>query len=207
MSENSEAVKKWRETSKQRMIDSMGGKCQLCGYSRCNDSLEFHHLNPNQKDLSFGGIRANIVSWAKIVIELRKCILLCSNCHKEVHRGISQIPKEFSTFDEDFSDYRKLKIVELGKGDTNFKNCRCVYYDKCPGCGKLKPAKNKWCSLKCDRKNRRKVDWDKIELSKMFDQYKNKSKIAKILGVSEHLIRKRLKECSRVAKLVDAKNC
>lgn len=51
--------------------------------------LEFHHLDPSQKDfvLSGGATR----SWNKIVAEIDKCIVLCSNCHKKVHAGLLMI--------------------------------------------------------------------------------------------------------------------
>ena len=38
-----------------------------------------------QKDFSLSSTRANPKNWDSIVKELKKCILLCSNCHKEHH--------------------------------------------------------------------------------------------------------------------------
>jgi len=109
MSQKSEAVKNWRRNTKERMVSSMGGCCQICGYNKTNKALEFHHLDPKEKEMGFGAVRGNIVSWNKIATELRKCILLCSNCHKEVHEGLTEIPKDFSKFDESFFDYKSLK--------------------------------------------------------------------------------------------------
>jgi hypothetical protein len=40
-------VKKKR---KQEMIDKMGGKCSMCGYSKCLSALEFHHVEPSTKE-------------------------------------------------------------------------------------------------------------------------------------------------------------
>ena len=62
---SAEAVKKWRRETKKRMIDSMGGECQLCGYNKCQEALELHHINPDEKELSFGAIRANPKAWLK----------------------------------------------------------------------------------------------------------------------------------------------
>lgn len=62
----------------------LGGKCEHCGYSKCIAALEFHHTDPTKKDFSIaatGSTRA----WKKIEIELKKCKLLCSNCHREQH--------------------------------------------------------------------------------------------------------------------------
>ena len=57
--------------------------CSICGYNKCNRSLEFHHRDPNEKD--FGISSSKVLSWDKIKIELDKCDLVCSNCHGEIH--------------------------------------------------------------------------------------------------------------------------
>lgn len=59
--------------------------CVLCheGDPCC---LEFHHLDPAQKDLEIS-VALRRWSWAKIVSEIEKCVVLCSNCHKKVHAG------------------------------------------------------------------------------------------------------------------------
>lgn len=38
----------------------MGGKCALCGYNRCHDSLALHHLDPKAKDFSFGELEQTL---------------------------------------------------------------------------------------------------------------------------------------------------
>ena len=45
MSRISKNVANWRKRNKERMIKCMGGKCQICGYNKCNEALEFHHLD------------------------------------------------------------------------------------------------------------------------------------------------------------------
>jgi len=109
MSKQSEKVKTWRKNSKSRIIDSMGGKCCICSYCKCNNALSLHHLDPSIKEFGFGAIRANCKNWESIVNELRKCILLCNNCHSEVHAGISIIPIDAPKFNEDFADYKSIK--------------------------------------------------------------------------------------------------
>jgi 5-methylcytosine-specific restriction endonuclease McrA len=109
MSKSSEAVKRWRKNTKARMVEAMGGKCQICSYDKTHKALEFHHIDPTEKEMAFGETRANNVKWAKLVEELRKCILLCSNCHKEVHEGITQLPQKFNSFNEDFAEYKNTK--------------------------------------------------------------------------------------------------
>ena len=100
------AVKNWRKNTKARMVAAMGGKCQICGYDKCLNALAFHHINPTEKELSFNKMRANPQGWLTIVSELRKCILLCNNCHSEIHAGETSLPTKFVSFNEDYVDYK-----------------------------------------------------------------------------------------------------
>jgi predicted HNH restriction endonuclease len=62
----------------------LGGKCFLCGYKKCKDALEFHHLNSNQKE--FGVSKDGLTrSWERVKNEIANYILVCSNCHRELH--------------------------------------------------------------------------------------------------------------------------
>jgi hypothetical protein len=57
--------------------------CDKCGYIKCAAALDFHHINPSKK--KFG---INQVNWSnsnRVKLELKKCILLCKNCHSELH--------------------------------------------------------------------------------------------------------------------------
>ena len=78
------AVNKRRRKIRQTAIEYKGGRCQTCGYNRCIDALEFHHSNSSGKDFSISA-KGYTRSWAKVKEELDKCILLCANCHREVH--------------------------------------------------------------------------------------------------------------------------
>lgn len=77
------AVLKRQQLFKQNCIDYKGGKCSVCAYDKCNAALEFHHLDPNQKDFSIAD--SNSVFTNEVKHELDKCILLCANCHREIH--------------------------------------------------------------------------------------------------------------------------
>ena len=109
MSNSAEAVKRWRKNSKTKMVEAMGGACQCCGYSTCTEALAFHHIDPTVKDMGFGDTRANPKKWEKIVEELRKCVLVCHNCHSEIHAGVRQLPKTYAKFDEEYADWRKVE--------------------------------------------------------------------------------------------------
>jgi hypothetical protein len=66
---------------KEKALTYKGGRCSKCSYNKCKRALSFHHVDPSQKDFNIGTLR----SWGKIKTELDKCILLCMNCHHEVH--------------------------------------------------------------------------------------------------------------------------
>ncbi len=66
-------------------VSLLGGKCSRCGYDKCIDALEFHHRDPSVKDRT---VRQAIRrSWGRgrIEKEIRKCDLVCRNCHAEIH--------------------------------------------------------------------------------------------------------------------------
>src|SRR5260370_7968421 len=89
--EQVQRVSAHRKRLKARSIEYKGGRCQLCGYNKCNAALEFHHLNKGEK--SFGLSRKGITrSWESIRKELDKCVLICANSHLEVEAGVTSVP-------------------------------------------------------------------------------------------------------------------
>lgn len=88
-----QSVKKYRHNKKQKCVDYKGGSCSICGYKKCLQSLEFHHLNPKEKDFTISS--KNHLNMDDTKKELDKCVLLCRNCHAEVHAGVTllNIPK------------------------------------------------------------------------------------------------------------------
>jgi len=84
------AVVKRRKKLKDMAIEYGGGKCQVCGYDRCKRALSFHHKEPSQKDFGLSS-RGLTRSWEKTKIEIDKCILVCANCHMEIHEGMVNI--------------------------------------------------------------------------------------------------------------------
>lgn len=84
------AVANRRRKLRAKAIEYGGGKCHICGYDTCTRALSFHHKDPSQKDFGLSA-RGLTRSWDKIKVELDKCILLCANCHMEVHEGITKL--------------------------------------------------------------------------------------------------------------------
>lgn len=78
-------IKLFREQRKQSIIIALGGKCQLCGYNKVNRNLAFHHLRDKEFDLSSRTFQR---SWGNVIPEILKCVLVCHNCHGEIHEGI-----------------------------------------------------------------------------------------------------------------------
>ena len=80
-------VKAKRIALRQRAVDYLGGCCKLCGYKAYIEAFDFHHIDPLNKsfDISDSPTRG----WEKTKIELDKCVLLCANCHRETHEGLT----------------------------------------------------------------------------------------------------------------------
>ncbi len=84
---HAQAISIKRKAIKKALIMRKGGRCERCGYDRCMRALEFHHLDPTQKD--FGISKTITKSFSNLVKETDKCILLCANCHAEEHQRLS----------------------------------------------------------------------------------------------------------------------
>lgn len=98
MSSNARKVKRWRIKTKKRMIAALGNNCCICGYNNCRDSLTFHHLNPKEKRYTISQLLSKIRPWEEIAEELEKCVLVCTNCHAEIHAGVTKVPKYAKRF-------------------------------------------------------------------------------------------------------------
>jgi transposase-like protein len=86
-----ERVSQRRRTIKRKLVAEAGGKCLICGYDRCQQVLQFHHLDPSTKTFHLAQ-RGASRSLAQARAEARKCVLLCANCHGEVEAGIATVP-------------------------------------------------------------------------------------------------------------------
>ncbi len=57
-------------------------RCERCGEDHIA-CLDFHHTR--DKDFNIGGAIYSCISKKKILAEVEKCIVLCSNCHRKEH--------------------------------------------------------------------------------------------------------------------------
>lgn len=78
------------QNRKEWAVEYMGGCCSMCGYDKCIRALEFHHLDPTTKSKDYD---KKFDTWSidKKKQELDKCIMVCSNCHREIHSKINRI--------------------------------------------------------------------------------------------------------------------
>ena len=92
---NVKYVTKCREKNHDIVLARGGAKCRRCGYDKCSSALEFHHIDPKTK--KFGVRDGNTRSLKSMIAESEKCVLLCSNCHRELHCGIWKIEEITTT--------------------------------------------------------------------------------------------------------------
>ena len=83
---NSCRSNKARLKNKLKYIEYKGGKCEICGYSKLIQALEFHHLIKKDKLFVISGNHTR--KWDSVKKELDKCILVCANCHREIEYGL-----------------------------------------------------------------------------------------------------------------------
>jgi len=79
------AQKKRGIQRKIEIVEMFGGKCSRCGYKKNMSALSFHHTDPKKKDFKLDVRSLSNRKFAYIQNELKKCILVCNNCHAEIH--------------------------------------------------------------------------------------------------------------------------
>lgn len=88
MCKNKEEVSKLKQMKKM-CLEYKGHFCTNCNYSRNQAALEFHHLDPNEKEFEISNFKKTSILKTGMTKELKeeldKCIVLCSNCHRELH--------------------------------------------------------------------------------------------------------------------------
>lgn len=84
------AVVDSRRRLKVRAVDRMGGRCLGCERTGPPALFDFHHTDAKDKGFGIGqdGIPR---SWERVIAELEKCVMLCANCHREVHAGVREL--------------------------------------------------------------------------------------------------------------------
>jgi hypothetical protein len=92
-----------RRRRKERAVFSMGAACYACERRGPPVIFDFHHRDAKAK--SFGVQDGNTRSWQRIAAELAKCVMLCANCHREVHAGVRELDEGLLGLAEDALAY------------------------------------------------------------------------------------------------------
>lgn len=113
--------KKRRKERKSELVEKLGGKCSVCGYSKNMASFSFHHVNQEDKTENISKILHYKLSY--YMAEAGKCILLCENCHREKHRE-KQIANSYKK-QRDKINNKRGKLLDILGG-----KCSKCGYDK-----------------------------------------------------------------------------
>ena len=169
--------KTWRKKVRELLAVAFGGRCTICGYDKTTAALDYHHVDPKEKDKLLCIAMRNGHSWNKIVQEARKCTILCCRCHRELHAGIAKLPKDYATFNEEYAKIKKPKKKE-------------PTYNKCPICGGQKVTSLKFCSKNCSEKSQRRFEVSKSKLANLLETH-SRVEVGRMFGVTDNAIKKR----------------
>lgn len=161
---------------KLELIEYKGGKCEICGYNKNIAALEFHHIDSSTKCFNIDGRLLANKKMDELIEEVNKCMLLCSNCHKEVHH-----------------ENHDIQTIKQYLNEPNFKNKKREIF-VCKECGKILNIENKThlcaeCYLKHSEERRKVKRPNKEELQKLLKEY-SLTKIGKMYGVTHGAIKK-----------------
>lgn len=174
---------KKRYRTKQQCIDYKGGSCKKCGFDKHPSALEFHHLEPKEKDFDIS--RLGNRNFSQLKSELDKCLLVCSNCHRMIHANYFldlSYDNLFILITEQDKYRNSIEETKIPAKEINF--CQC---------GQQICTISKKCRLCCNKSQER-INWPSTQkLIQMVDEL-NYSVVAKILGVSDNAVRKRIKK-------------
>lgn len=179
---------------KMRCITYKGGKCVDCGCSAEEfppSVFEFHHPDPSNKDFGISESSSHTKSFAKLLPELDKVVLLCCRCHRIIHHK----------WDKERMEARMAAFSSLPnpeRGRPNLEPCgldilprdRTKVTRPCQTCDKPTDRK-KFCSQTCFRLQREQAEWPTDEKLKELVWAKPATTLAEELGVSSVAVKKR----------------
>lgn len=190
---NSERTTLKRINYKKRIVKCMGGKCCICGYDKYYGALELHHLKPEEKSFAFSD--ATYKAWETLKEEMKKCTLLCANCHREVEAGIVELDL-ISSFNEEIYNLIQEEINNIKKKSEQ---------SYCQFCGNLVTKNNDTC-VTCASLKRRTVERPDRETLKNLIRNNSFTSIAIQYKVSDNAIRKWCDSYNLPRKVKDIKN-
>ena len=136
-----------------------------------------HHLNPKEKDFTFSDNTNR--AWDKVILELPKTILLCANCHRELHEGLIDNNELKTSFDES-------KAQEIS---NQIEESKTALVKRCEICGQPISKYAKYCT-DCFAKQRQTVERPSREQLKYDIRHMPMLQVGKKYNVSDNAIRK-----------------
>lgn len=176
---NPNTYKNQRERGLKRKYDyiiSRGGKCECCGYNKNIAALEFHHKNPEEKEFQIDSRKFANSKIEVLKQELDKCMIVCSNCHKELHHPDLTL-ENVSTLSQ--ISNRKSFEESIWPGTI------------CPVCGKKfrRSKGKKYCSKECrDKAEGRDKYPSKEEVNNKYQELKSWQKVADFYKLTRKII-------------------
>lgn len=158
---------------KLEFIDYKGGCCELCGYKKNIAALDFHHINSNEKEFNIDARVLANSNYEKLKKEVDKCMLLCANCHREIHNENSDI----DSVREIIKDEQEILHI---KKEAKY----------CERCGKKLLVSNKTnlCRECLIRINKKEDIYPSVtELYKKYDELKSWQKVADFFGITRKI--------------------
>ncbi len=153
-------------------VNYKGGCCQNCEFKEYMGALDFHHLDPDKKDFDFASYGSrNSINDA--LSELDKCVLLCANCHRMTHAGLTKFSSKI------FEPYiEQVKILKEVKDAKICKICFVKVSSSSTYCKSCRPRKTK-------------IEWPSNEDLTKLVWNTPRTTLAKTMGVSDRAIAKR----------------
>lgn len=195
--QNSQNVINFVKRRKSNLIKVFHSKCCICGFDGFQEALEFHHVHPEEKIFGITDSSAVTKALAKQLQEMRKCILVCANCHRGIHAGYIQIPDDYTNFfDEDVANLLLSDLDKVKHGQIHY----------CQRCGKEIASNKATFCVECARLKTRITDRPSREELKQLIRTTPFTQIANKFGVSDNAIRKWCDGYGLPRKVSDIKN-
>jgi hypothetical protein len=153
------------------LVNLRGGKCEKCGYSKNLAAFDFHHIDPKNKNFQLDVRKLSNSKMEYILNEFNKCLVLCSNCHRELHNEDMDI------------NFLKCKVKDF----KNSLQIRPVKKPKCIDCEIDINYGYKRCKP-CNYKYKTNPNKPEIDVLKDLLKIKTKTEIAIIFNVSRRTI-------------------
>jgi len=177
---NSKDVVNFIRRRKADLKSVFHSKCCLCGFSEVQEALEFHHVVPEEKEFAICGSQNQTKALLLQLEEMKKTILVCSNCHRGIHAGIYQVPDNWEDFYDNEIAQNLINKLEEVKSHK-------IYY--CQNCGKEICKGSKLCEA-CSHLSQRVCERPSREELKELIRKKPFTQIAAQYGVTDNAIRK-----------------